>query len=937
MSLSNLIFDKIIKNDCNHVQDQSNKASNNKKYFYCYKCNNIILIMNNKFYSTYKLIDDEDINNKIEFDPILIVKLMINRQEEQIKDINEKLVLNFSNHDETNTNQINSNLLSESEKINHSGITNIEEAENIEKEKIKNIKSFGSNLISTKNSVARNEKKNNKFTELLFDEETFEKYKNQRNRVMIYIHKLCTKLKYNDGTFYLTLYLADTYLSRIFSEEITEKELFLIILGFFLISSKYIEDDIFEPELQTFCNIEKNITLSVEEIRASEVLCLTLINYNLFLYSTFDWLNILLDNGILFETEIKDKNEFGNIYIYTQKLLTLITSKIYFCKYSSIQIAFSIIHLSREKYLKNNSEISELLLKLLFSLYGVDFSDYEECYNTIKLDLSENNEDEDEDGKSHLNSNTSSKCSIKSNMKSTEIKLNKNNHKIFNDEIKISNLNSSGRANRFKIFLNSNKGKKIINTDFNIKLINNNSNSNNKYKLYSSPGQINFLNYKNKNKSTNKNLEFSQNNSIGLFDNKGNKNLSPNIMNHKNNILNNSFKSSNYIPKEKQQYNVDSYRNDKQLILSRKSQKSNNNTLYINYAPKFLIKTTGPNVNNINYINNININNEIINVYTEPGKKKINDNILSGLNLNFCNKIDDNFHTINNKENKNNNYIIKKTSFTINNSNNNQINYEYNINSMKNNNINNMEINNQIKKDNNINFTNTQNIIKIKNNTSNNNKKIDLNKKEKYKTLLLFDFQNNKNLNNLFKRNGENEVIIPPEKENKSCNKYSFNGYTNSINNNKKKKNIRIHLGENKKIKIMNTNININVNNKISNRKFTIDFKDIVNKKINMEKTNNYVAKDKNSNNKRFKSHNSNKYTLNYETYKAHQKFNNYEHKSKNGKVKVFHEFKNKTNYKLIEDNIRIGNNIININNIDAIDSRLPSLKFNKKSILYGK
>lgn len=30
----------------------------------------------------------------------------------------------------------------------------------------------------------------------------------------------------------------------------------------------------------------------------------------------------------------------------------------------------------------------------------------------------------------------------------------------------------------------------------------------------------------------------------------------------------------------------------------------------------------------------------------------------------------------------------------------------------------------------------------------------------------------------------------------------------------------------------MNTNINVNVNNKISNRKFTIDFKDIVNKKL---------------------------------------------------------------------------------------------------------
>ena len=109
--------------------------------------------------------------------------------------------------------------------------------------------------------------------------------------------------------------------------------------------------------------------------------------------------------------------------------------------------------------MKNNSEISRQLLKLLFSLYGVDFSDYEECYNTIKIDLSENNNNEDEDGKTHINSSTSSKCNINNNMKSIEIKLNKNNQKKFNDEINISNINSSGRANRFKIFLNSNKVK----------------------------------------------------------------------------------------------------------------------------------------------------------------------------------------------------------------------------------------------------------------------------------------------------------------------------------------------------------------------------------------------------------------------------------------------------------------------------------------------
>jgi hypothetical protein len=114
-------------------------------------------------------------------------------------------------------------------------------------------------------------------------------------------------MEYNDSSFYFSLYLLDTYLSRIISDDISDRELFLVVLGFFLISSKYIEDDIFEPELQIFCNIEKSILLTINEIRESEVQCLTLLNHNMYIYSVYDWLSILLSNGIVFEEEINDK------------------------------------------------------------------------------------------------------------------------------------------------------------------------------------------------------------------------------------------------------------------------------------------------------------------------------------------------------------------------------------------------------------------------------------------------------------------------------------------------------------------------------------------------------------------------------------------------------------------------------------------------------
>ena len=230
MSLINSLLGKIIKNNCDHNNQLNDfKESSHMRYFFCYKCNNIILIDKNRFYSTYKLFPDkEDIQIKNEFDPVTAVRLMIQRQDEEIRDINEKLVLNFSNNDESNTNNpVESNICNDSEKITNSEMTYPNNDETM-KEKIKNIKSINSGLYSRNNS---NFKK--KLTKMIFDEGTFEKYIKQRNKILIYIHKLCTKLQYNDSSFYLTLNLVDTYLSRIFSDEITERELFLVVLGFF--------------------------------------------------------------------------------------------------------------------------------------------------------------------------------------------------------------------------------------------------------------------------------------------------------------------------------------------------------------------------------------------------------------------------------------------------------------------------------------------------------------------------------------------------------------------------------------------------------------------------------------------------------------------------------------------------------------------------------
>ena len=58
---------------------------------------------------------------------------------------------------------------------------------------------MGNETLGEKNSdlIIKIKEKKNKFTKLIFDEENFDKYCEKRNQILVYIHKLCTKLKFN--------------------------------------------------------------------------------------------------------------------------------------------------------------------------------------------------------------------------------------------------------------------------------------------------------------------------------------------------------------------------------------------------------------------------------------------------------------------------------------------------------------------------------------------------------------------------------------------------------------------------------------------------------------------------------------------------------------------------------------------------------------------
>ena len=919
MSINNTSKNETLKNNCKHdIQLEKNKSLN-KSYFYCYKCNNLILIYNNKTYCTDRIIlkeIDENCNEKTEFDPVVVVKNMIRRQDEQIKDFNDKFNLNYSSffNNENITENNNDNI---DEKINETILTNNDDniyEEKFENKAIRNLKTVSNQLLNAESNSTQRE---NKFTKIIFDENALEKYTAGRNQILIYIHKLCTKLKYNDNSFYMTLYLVDTFLSRIYSEEISEKDLFLVVLGFFLISSKYIEDDIFEPEFGIFCNIEKAIPLTIDEVRASEIQCLNLVNYNLYIYSVYDWLNMLLNNGITFENEVKDEKELEKIYLYTQKILTIITSKNYFYRYSSMQIAFSIVQISREKYINNESNLYETLYKMLISLYGVEFYDYEACYNEIKKDISEcdemeEDEEENEEINNLMNTKTNTNLNLGANANSLEINMTSTNCKTLSKE-RGYDWETFTRKNRFRISKDSNKGNKFIKTDMNL-LMNGNKISNKK-KLISSPDQANSSSQKMKYKLKSKNNEHT-NNSIGILDNlSNNKKYSPNILsNTNNNSLNNtSVKSCNYnVQNQSKHLKIDCFRNEKDILLSDKNQRVNTNSLYINYVPKYFIKDNGQ---NLNYKNNISITNKTINsLYNGKNKKKIQKNISSNTNTKFVYKINKNK---NNEIKSSTNHYLKKTLFNLDNIVPTQLNYEYNINTIN---------NNKVKKENSNSINKVQNIIVLNNNNiniyKNNFKNVEKlnNNKDKFKTHLLLDLANNQN-NNL--------VGITTNKETKSFNKYTTKDYESL---NRKLKKFKLNNGE---IKIMNTNINmnINLNNNLKSRKITLNFKDILNKKL-IDRQNNFLLKEnKEINSKRFNSLNNNFY--NAESSKNIKK--NYEDENPID-VGNSHNFKQNASKKDGIENIfvknkdfgKIATNIPNFKNITFNKPKLPKLMMNK-------
>ena len=499
---------------CCNYQLSNNKIlfDSNIKYSFCEKCGSILLKSpRGEIFYTVK---SKHKKRPIEFSPIEIIKSMKKKTEEDYPFLNEEF--NLSNNEK-------------------------DEKENV----------FNSINI----------------------------YLKQRNFILSCLQKLMNLMDFSDLIFYQCLFLIDTYLSHKITENMSEQIILYYLVGYFLIAAKSKENEIYEPNLDSFCRIKKNIYLSVEKVGYYETLCLKIINYNVFSYSAYEWISELSYIGFVLDCEINKENEIilvnghrhsiiNAIYKYCIKLLLNLTIKNIFIKYSPLYIAFSLIHISREKFLDNNC-INNNLYNSLINLYGIDFEDYKKCYEEIKKEIEEKNDTVIE------------VCNRKS--------INKNNNKYDS-----------------RIDLNNNK-KNLIKTTESIKMKSSLQLINIKEKLIKSKIEDNENNILNNNGNQIKIINGINDNEKGLNNNENTINSIENSLNDNENIDSDDYKDNNHSNLNENDNDINMNNN----ILNKENIdiKSNINTDVKNKTISEIIFKGDENNNDI-IINNNSIKNE---------------------------------------------------------------------------------------------------------------------------------------------------------------------------------------------------------------------------------------------------------------------------------------------------------------------------------------
>jgi hypothetical protein len=117
------------------------------------------------------------------------------------------------------------------------------------------------------------------------------------------------------------------------------------------------------------------IRKEINSIMYWQTYCLKKLDYNLGKYTSFDYINLFLELGIIFtKKEVDILNKYESCF----KLLDTLIGNQYFCKFNQYIVAMSVLYL----IFKSNNYFN---LKVFKYIYGVDFSKekYKLCINAI--------------------------------------------------------------------------------------------------------------------------------------------------------------------------------------------------------------------------------------------------------------------------------------------------------------------------------------------------------------------------------------------------------------------------------------------------------------------------------------------------------------------------------------------------------------------------
>ena len=199
-------------------------------------------------------------------------------------------------------------------------------------------------------------------------------YKDIRINGVNIIKNFCNTFQLDQRIFYSSIYLMDElFINKKFTQDISKTSYHCV-----LICLKFFENGNFSTNVMNSLNYENfDSHLEIEILKS--------IDYNLYFFTAYDILNVLLDNKILFSYEkefLRNHNvEITNVYFNCFIQLFKLVDKKFYIRFTSIELAFSIIAFVRKAFGLEDLHI------LFGQIYSFKYENYSKCFEFLLTKL----------------------------------------------------------------------------------------------------------------------------------------------------------------------------------------------------------------------------------------------------------------------------------------------------------------------------------------------------------------------------------------------------------------------------------------------------------------------------------------------------------------------------------------------------------------------